>query len=90
VIGRSASELGLRTPDADRYAEIMRASEDHGSWEGYAIGRRADGSTVPLPVLLERVEDPEIDFSGIVYASFTTPSGTGWSPSSSSRRSTTR
>jgi diguanylate cyclase (GGDEF)-like protein/PAS domain S-box-containing protein len=70
VIGRSAGELGLQSPDAARHAEIMGAIAQHGSWEGDAVGRRADGTTLPLHVLVERIQDPEIDFSGVVFASF--------------------
>jgi diguanylate cyclase (GGDEF)-like protein/PAS domain S-box-containing protein len=70
VLGRNASELGLRTPDDARHAEIMRAIEDHGVWEGDVVSARADGSALPLHVLLERIDEPEIDFHGVVYASF--------------------
>jgi len=70
AVGRNVADLGLQTPDVARAEQIEQALVRTGRWEGDVDGRRADGTIVPLHVVLERVSDEEIDFHGVVYASF--------------------
>ena len=70
ALGRDVVDMGLRDPHDPVNDEIGRLVAEHGVWEGDTTGRRADGSPISLHVLLERIDDDEIDFHGIVYASF--------------------
>jgi len=70
VIGRNVADLGLETPDEAVRSEIQRCLEETGTWEGDVAGPRADGTLVPLHVVMERIDDHEIDFHGTVYASY--------------------
>ena len=70
ALGRNVEDLGLAAMDDDVRAAMSRAIAEHLPWEGDVVGRRADGTAVSLHVVLERIDDEEIDFHGIVYASF--------------------
>ena len=70
AVGRNVADLRLETQDVATREEVRQALATHGEWEGDVEGIRSDGSTVPLHVLVERIDDAEIDFHGVVYASY--------------------
>ncbi|MFP5578247.1 MAG: EAL domain-containing protein [Acidimicrobiia bacterium] len=70
VLGRNIADVGMQNQDDPKFGEIVQSVAEHGMWEGDATGLRADGSTVAVHVLIERIHDEEIDFHGVVYASF--------------------
>ncbi|MCB0966357.1 MAG: EAL domain-containing protein [Ilumatobacter sp.] len=70
VIGRSIAESNLLPIAADQVEAIRVAAETTGRWEGDVELRRADGSTVPVQLVLERIDDDEIGFHGTVGISF--------------------
>ncbi|HSP03046.1 MAG TPA: EAL domain-containing protein, partial [Acidimicrobiales bacterium] len=70
ALGRNTADLGLQTSNQEVQDEIRRTLAGGGPWEGDLDGLRADGTVVPLHVVVERIDDPEIDFHGVVYASY--------------------
>lgn len=66
VLGKTSPEFRLR-PESMR--TIDAAVMTSGRWEGDFDARRADGSTVPVHTIVERIEAPDISFEGIVSAS---------------------
>jgi len=60
-------DIGPIDPLQDRLALEMVLQ--HGRWEGDYDVRRADGSIVPIYCTMERVDDEEIGFHGMVGAS---------------------
>ncbi|MCO8127192.1 EAL domain-containing protein [Acidimicrobiia bacterium EGI L10123] len=70
ALGRSTADLGLETTDQNVTEDIQRTLAEGKPWEGDLDAPRADGSIVPLHVVVERIDDDEIDFHGTVYASF--------------------
>ena len=70
LIGRAISETDLLPIGPDDVEAIRSAAETTGRWEGDVDLRRKDGSTVPVQLILERIDDDEIGFHGTVGISF--------------------
>jgi len=69
ALGRPIAELNIGPVGVEDARRIMETAAASGHWEGAYDARRADGSIVPLHVTLERIDDDEIDFHGLVGAS---------------------
>ena len=69
AIGRSIAELGIGPGRTAAIDDIVRSVLSMGRWEGEHDAHRADGSTVPVHLVMERVDDEDIAFHGIVGAS---------------------
>jgi len=68
AVGRPVAELGIQPTDRAANAAIVRTVRRDGGWEGDMDASRADGSVVPIHIMLEHVIDEEIDFEGVVGA----------------------
>ena len=69
AVGRSIMDLNIGPTEPRIAEEIMTTVRSAGRWEGCYDARRADGSVIPVHTTLERVDDDEIAFHGIVGAS---------------------
>jgi diguanylate cyclase (GGDEF)-like protein/PAS domain S-box-containing protein len=63
AIGRTIKELRIRPGTETTIDAVVMTS---GRWEGDVEAHRADGTTVWVHVIVERIESPDIDFVGIV------------------------
>ncbi len=68
AIGRPIGELTV-APTGVSAALIAREVRTGGRWEGDYEATRADGTTLPVHMTLERIDDDEIGFHGVVGAS---------------------
>jgi diguanylate cyclase (GGDEF)-like protein/PAS domain S-box-containing protein len=69
ALGRRVVELNTGPTGTEIARSIMDSVIETGRWEGEYEARRADGSLVAIQAALERVEEPDIAFYGIVGAS---------------------
>jgi len=69
AVGRRLDELGVRSGDRATARRIMRAIAEEGRWEGEYEFILPNGELLPLLLSLERVDDDEIDFHGLVGTS---------------------
>ncbi|HUF32430.1 MAG TPA: EAL domain-containing protein [Acidimicrobiales bacterium] len=69
ALGRPVVELDIGPSGTPEAAAIVRTVFRTGRWEGDYEARRVDGSVVPVHATLERIDDDEIDFHGVVGAS---------------------
>jgi diguanylate cyclase (GGDEF)-like protein/PAS domain S-box-containing protein len=68
VVGRRIAELGIAA-DGSQASAIMSSVAGTGRWEGDFDARHAEGRIVPVHMTIERIDDEEIGFHGIVSAS---------------------
>jgi diguanylate cyclase (GGDEF)-like protein/PAS domain S-box-containing protein len=70
AVGRRLDELGLRPADPEAARDVVAAlGRGSGRWEGSYDVSLPDGRLLPLHTVLERVDDDDIDFHGVVIAS---------------------
>lgn len=67
TLGRPVLDVGIWPPEVFDAASSALALEN-GRWEGEHDARRPDGTSVPVRLTLERVDDEEIGFHGVVSA----------------------
>ncbi|MAT06047.1 MAG: hypothetical protein CL424_13495 [Acidimicrobiaceae bacterium] len=70
LIGRSITQADLFVIEPDQVEAIRVGAEERGHWVGDVELRRDDGSTLPVQLVIERVDDHEIGFHGTVGISF--------------------
>ncbi len=68
ALGRTVAELRIGALDDERSDEIRAAVLLRGRWHGEYDARRSDGSVVPVHSIVERLDDEDIGFHGIVAA----------------------
>jgi diguanylate cyclase (GGDEF)-like protein/PAS domain S-box-containing protein len=68
VLGHAVAEFGI-APTRATTDDNLRVIATTGRWEGDFEAVRRDGSIIPIHTTLERVEDREIGFRGVVAAS---------------------
>jgi diguanylate cyclase (GGDEF)-like protein/PAS domain S-box-containing protein len=66
ALGRPIADLDIGPTDRSRSADIVAALETVGHWEGDYDAGRPGGGVIPIYATLERVDDADIGFSGIV------------------------
>jgi diguanylate cyclase (GGDEF)-like protein/PAS domain S-box-containing protein len=66
AVGRTIKELRIRPGTETTIDAVVMMS---GRWEGDIVAARADGSSVSVHAIIERIEAPDIDFEGIVSSS---------------------
>ena len=69
AIGRPGLDLNVGPSEREQVKAMVATVLADSRWEGAYDARHRDGSRVPIQVTLERVDDDEIDFHGIVGAS---------------------
>ena len=69
AVGRSIAELDVGPSGGATVEGMVQAVLSDGRWEGEHDARRCDGSTVPVHLVMERVDDEDIAFHGLVGAS---------------------
>jgi diguanylate cyclase (GGDEF)-like protein/PAS domain S-box-containing protein len=67
MAGRDIGDVGVWPPDLFSVEDGLVLPSQR--WEHEYDARRADGTSVPVRTMLERVDDDEIDFHGVVGAS---------------------
>lgn len=67
MTGRHIADTGVWPPDllSEQRGDALPTQR----WEGEYDARRGDGTSVPVRTMLERVDDDDIDFHGVVGAS---------------------
>jgi diguanylate cyclase (GGDEF)-like protein/PAS domain S-box-containing protein len=67
TLGRPVLDVAIWPPEVFD-GESSAVTLEDGRWEGEHDARRPDGTTVPVRLTLERVDDDGIDFHGVVAA----------------------
>ena len=70
IVGRPISGANLLPVEPEHVEQIRLAAETTGHWEGDVDLRREDGEIVPVHLILERIDDEQLGFSGTIGISF--------------------
>jgi len=70
VVGRPISGANLLPDEPEHVEQIRLAAEMTGHWEGDVDLRHKNGEIVPVRLVLERIDDEELGFTGTIGISF--------------------